>query len=230
MSFVGPFNERRLRQKKAESKPTGARGSVYIALLSVQMPKAFPRLSPALLVGALCVAQLSIPGRAFAQIGRGGDQPQPNAAASAYRTEVRSRLNQLVIQLAEKWDGSDPGEAASLYTQQGVIVLGPERTIEGRDAIKSAFAATLRHMRGVVLTIDDYDLSGELAFVRGTMVYELLHDHASGTQETASYALVLRRQRNDDWLIQQHVLAGAPALPETTKANVSSPQEPLIKQ
>jgi ketosteroid isomerase-like protein len=231
LSFVGLFNERRLAQEKAESKPKNARGGGYMALLSVQMPKPFTLLSPVLLGGALCVAQLSFAGRAEAQIGRGGDQPAPKAAATAYRTEVRNRLNQLVIQLAEKWDGSDPGEVASLYTQRGVIVIGPERAIEGRDAIKSAFAATLCHMRGVVLTIDDYDLSGELAVVRGTMVYELLHDHASGTQETASYSMVLRRQRNDDWLIQQHVLAGAPALPDTAKANVSStPQEPVIKQ
>jgi len=194
-------------------------------------PFAIGLTTPFLLAGALILGSFAIASSARAQIGRGGDQPAPNAAASAYRTEVRNRLNQLVIQLAEKWDGSDPGEVASLYTQRGVMVLGPDRTIEGRDAIRSAFAATLRHMRGVVLTIDDYDLSGELAFVRGTMVYELQHLNAAGTQETATYAMVLRRQRNDDWLIQEHVLAGAPTLPETTKASVSSPsQEPVTKQ
>src|SRR5437588_10985164 len=95
---------------------------------------------------------------AYAQIGRGGDQPAPNATATAYRTEVRNRLNQLVIQLAGAWDASDPGQAAALYSARGVIVLGPEQTVQGRDAIRSAFATTLRHMRGVVLTIDDYDL------------------------------------------------------------------------
>ena len=194
------------------------------------MPK-HPFPLPAFLTGALLLAQPSMASPALAQIGRGGDQPATNAAANAYRTEVRNRLSQLVIKLAEKWDGSDPGEVASLYAQRGVIVLGPERIIEGRDAIRSAFGATLRHMRGVVLTIDDYDLSGELAFVRGTMVYELLHDQAAGTQETATYAMVLRRQRNDDWLIQEHVVAGTPALPEVKKARVSSSsQDSVIKQ
>ncbi|PYO76488.1 MAG: hypothetical protein DMD63_14385, partial [Gemmatimonadetes bacterium] len=61
------------------------------------------------LTGGLLLAQPSIASPALAQIGRGGDQPAPNAAANAYRTEVRNRLNQLVIKLAEKWDGSDPG-------------------------------------------------------------------------------------------------------------------------
>jgi hypothetical protein len=86
-------------------------------------------------------------------------------------------------------------------------------------------------MRGVVLTIDDYDLSGELAVVRGTMIYELLHDQLPGTQETATYTMVLRRQRSDDWLIQQHMLAGALALPEAKKASAAPiPAEVPIKQ
>ncbi len=195
------------------------------------MPKLPSRLRVLFSAGALLLALPAISSPVAAQIGRGGDQPAPNAAANAYRTEVRNRLNRIVIQLAEKWDASDPADVASLYAERSVIVLGPERTIEGRDAIKSAFGTTLRHMRGVVLTIDDYDLSGELAFVRGTMVYELLHDQAPGTQETVTYAMVLRRQRNDDWLIQEQVLAGAPALPEVKKASVSSsPQEPVVKR
>jgi hypothetical protein len=86
-------------------------------------------------------------------------------------------------------------------------------------------------MRGVVITIDDYDLSGELAVVRGTMIYELLHDRLPGTQETATYSMVLRRQRSDDWLITEHMLAGALALPEATKASVTAaPAEVQIKQ
>lgn len=168
------------------------------------------------------VVALIVPRRLSAQIGRGGDQPAPNAVANAYRSEVRNRLNQLVIRLAGAWDAFDPKEAAALYTDRGVIVLGPERTIEGRDAIRSAFGSTLRHMRGVVLTIDDYELSGELAVVRGTMIYELLHDQLPGTQETAMYTMVLRRQWNDNWLIQVLMLAGAPALPELKKASAST--------
>jgi ketosteroid isomerase-like protein len=166
-----------------------------------------------------------------AQIGRGGDQPAPNAVANAYRSEVRNRLNSLVIQLAGAWDASDPKQPTAFYSDRAVIVLGPERTIEGRDAIRSAFGSTLRHMRGVVLTIDDYDLSGELAVVRGTMIYELLHDQLPGTQETATYSMVLRRQRSDDWLIQQLMLAGALALPEGKKASAAAtPAEVQIKQ
>jgi len=170
--------------------------------------------STRVLIVLTAVATIVVGAEARAQIGRGGDQPAPNAVANAYRAEVRNRLNQLVIQLAGAWDAADPREAAALYTERGVIVLGPERTIEGRNAIRSAFSATLRHMRGVVLTIDDYDLSGELAFVRGTMIYELLHERSASTQETVTYAMILRRQRDDEWLIQAHMIAGAPVLPD----------------
>lgn len=188
------------------------------------------RIRMASFFGAVAL-YVSSPYALSAQIGRGGDQPAPNAVANAYRSEVRNRLNSLVIQLAGAWDGSDPKQPAAFYTDKAVIVLGPERTIEGREAIRSAFGSTLRHMRGVVLTIDDYDLSGELAFVRGTMIYELLHDQLPGTQETATYTMVLRRQRSDDWLIQQLMLAGALALPEAKKASATAtPAEVQIKQ
>jgi ketosteroid isomerase-like protein len=138
------------------------------------------------------VALTATSGQLSAQIGRGGDQPARNAVANAYRSEVRNRLNSLVIQLAGAWDASEPKQPTAFYSDRAVIVLGPVRTIEGRDAIRSAFGSTLRHMRGVVLTIDDYDLSGELAVVRGTMIYELLHDQLPGTQETATYTMVLQ--------------------------------------
>ena len=188
------------------------------------------RLQLATIFGAAALS-VTVPCALGAQIGRGGDQPAPNAVANAYRSEVRNRLNSLVIQLAGAWDASDPRQPAAFYTDKAVLVLGPERTIEGRDAIRSAFGSTLRHMRGVVLTIDDYDLSGELAVVRGTMIYELQHDHLPGTQETASYTMVLRRQRSDDWLIQEHMLAGALTLPEAKKAAATAtPAEVPIKQ
>ena len=188
------------------------------------------RLGPFFFLGVIALSPV-IPRLLGAQIGRGGDQPAPNAVANAYRSEVRNRLNSLVIQLAGAWDASDPKQAAAFYTDRAVIVLGPERTIEGRNAIRSAFGSTLRYMRGVVLTIDDYDLSGELAVVRGTMIYELQHDQLPGTQETATYTMVLRRQRSDDWLIQQHMLAGALSLPETKKASATPvPAEVQIKQ
>ncbi len=173
------------------------------------------RLGPSFFLGVIALSPV-IPRLISAQIGRGGDQPAPNAVANA---------------LAGAWDASDPKQAASFYSDRAVIVLGPERTIEGRAAIRSAFGSTLRYMRGVVLTIDDYDLSGELAVVRGTMIYELQHDQLPGTQETATYTMVLRRQRSDDWLIQQHMLAGALTLPETMKAGATpTPAEVQIKQ
>ena len=188
------------------------------------------RLRRSFIVGLIVLLPV-IPRQSCAQIGRGGDQPAPNAVANAYRSEVRNRLNSLVIQLAGAWDASDPRQASAFYGDKAVIILGPERTIVGRDAIRSAFGSTLRHMRGVVITIDDYDMSGELAVVRGTMMYELLHDRLPGSQETATYTMVLRRQRSDDWLITEHMLAGALALPEAKQASTTAaPAEVQIKQ
>jgi uncharacterized protein (TIGR02246 family) len=158
---------------------------------------------------------------ARAQIGP-GDDPGPSAIANAYKAEVRNKLSQLVIQLSEAWDATDAGEAARLYSEKGVIVLGPERTIEGRKAILAAFDTTLRHMHGVVLNMDDFDLSGELAFVRGTMIYELTHEHAASTRETVIYSMILRRKYDNGWLIQSQILAGSPALPDKIESSAAT--------
>jgi uncharacterized protein (TIGR02246 family) len=174
------------------------------------------------LLGSMGLALIA-PRELTAQGGMGGAQPPANAATNAYRADVRNRLHRTLLKLAEAWDGSDPGAAAVLFADKGVIVLGPDRTITGRAAIRSAFGLTLRQMRGVVLTFDDYDLSDALAVVRGTMMYELIHDGRSGTHATVAYTMVLRRQRNNEWLIHMHMLAGAPALPEAHRAGGSQP-------
>ena len=73
-------------------------------------------------------------------------------------------------------------------------------------------------MRGVMFTMEEYDLSGELAYVRGTMRYELLH---GGDQrpslELATFTMSLR-QRWDDWLIVSHTIGAMPALPQAPVA------------
>ena len=166
-------------------------------------------------VGALLAfaAIAFVPGTAVSQVepGMGGNVGTMRTAAAVYRAHVRNVLASLLGNLGGLWDDSNPAQPSAFYAQNGNIVLGPDEILQGRAKIRTAFAGKLGRMRGVHMTMDEFDLSDELAFVRGTMSYELIHAGTTATRETAAFAMILRVKR-DEWLIQTHVIGGKPIL------------------
>jgi|SRR5687768_1339117 len=149
------------------------------------------------------------PGTIAAQTVPGGNIGRVRAEATVYRNSVRTLLLILLEDLGSRWDNRNELEPTAFYAPNATIVLGPNDVIEGRDAIRSAFAGRLKGMHGVLMTMDEFDTSGELAFVRGTIKYDLIHAGASSTKETATFAMLLRNRR-DVWVIQSHTIAGIP--------------------
>ena len=143
----------------------------------------------------------------------GGNVGKLRTEAAFYRAHVRNQIASLLGNLGGLWDDSNPGLATGFYTQNGVIVLGAEEVIQGRSKIQAAFASKLGKMRGVHFTMDEFDLSDELAYVRGTMSYEIIKAGATAMRETAAYTMILRVRR-DEWFIQSHLLGRKPVLPE----------------
>ena len=99
----------------------------------------------------------------------GGQGVPGGKAAGAYHTEaiahrarVRNQIANLLAELGDRWDRDKPGEVARLYSSNGTIVLGPLNSIQGRDEIRKALTGSLRQMRGVMFTMEEYDLSGDL--------------------------------------------------------------------
>ena len=144
--------------------------------------------------------------------GMGGNVGKLRTEAAFYRAHVRNQIASLLGSLGGLWDDSNPGLATALYTPNATIILG-EEVIQGKSKIQAAFASKLGRMRGVHFTMDEFDLSDELAYVRGTMSYELSHAGTTATRETAAYAMILRVRR-DEWHIQSHLLGRKPLLPE----------------
>jgi ketosteroid isomerase-like protein len=137
--------------------------------------------------------------------------------AAEYRERTRSEVMQLIGELGEKWDDADPGKPARYYDNNATIVLGPNRSIQGRPEIRAEFEKTLRRMHGVLFTMEDYDLSGDLIFIRGTMSYELIRHDAPAARDSASFAMTFRPRR-DGWMIQTLLIGGAPPLVDTRSA------------
>ena len=155
----------------------------------------------------------AIPGIIGAQLqpGLGGNIDRMRAEAAAHRSNVRTILIMLIEDLGSRWDNSSGPEPSAFYAPTANIVLGPNDVIEGRDAIRKAFTGRLKGIHGVQMRMEEFDTSGDVAFVRGTMVYDLLRPGAPGTKEIATFTMLLRTRR-DDWLIQSHSISGIPAL------------------
>ncbi len=152
------------------------------------------------------------PATLTAQPGMGGNIGKLRADAAEYRARVLSTVSELAEDLGGDWDDSNASKPTRYYAESATIVAGPGLVIEGRDDIRKAFASTLGKMRGVRITVIEFDMSDELAYVRGRMAYEILHDGARGTMESAAFAMTFRKAR-DRWFIQSHVIGGSPALP-----------------
>jgi ketosteroid isomerase-like protein len=112
----------------------------------------------------------------------GANAGRQRKEAAEYRERMRSEVMELIGELGEKWDDADPGKPARYYDKNATIVLGPNRSVQGRQEIRGEFAKTLSRMHGVLFTMEDYDLSGDLIFIRGTMSYELIRNDAPATR------------------------------------------------
>lgn len=155
-----------------------------------------------------------MPASAGAQIlpGMGGNVGEFRGEAAAYRAQVRNILGQLTADLGDSWDDPDSAKPLAFYDRTASIVVGTAETFEGRAEIRKAFEARLRRMRGVTFTMQGFDMSDQIAFIRGTMSYELLSTDAAPKREIAGFTMMLRL-KGGLWLIQSHTISGTPVLP-----------------
>ena len=153
----------------------------------------------------------SIPEIAQAQGILGANAGRQRKEAAEYRERMRTQVMELIGELGEKWDDADPGKPTGFYDANATIVLGPDRSVQGRKDIRTEFEKTLGRMHGVLFTMEDYDLSGDLIFIRGTMSYELIREGMPASRDSAAFAMTFRPRR-DVWRIQALLIAGTPPL------------------
>jgi ketosteroid isomerase-like protein len=171
-----------------------------------------PRSSFGLAFGLIAMLSFAAPQLAIAQPIPGGNSGRYRTEAEAYRASLRTTIIELVGRLGDQWDRLNASETAQFYGKDATLILGPDRLIKGRKAIQDEFQRTLVLMHGVQFNVEEFDYSGDLVFVRGTMKYELSHGLEPSRKELATFSMTLR-PRYDDWLITSHSIAGVPTLP-----------------
>jgi len=159
------------------------------------------------------LAFLPLDGAAQVTPGMGGNVGTTRTAAAAYREQVRNIVGQITSELGDVWDDSDPSKPATFYDAGATITLGPDETIEGRSAIRKAFEQRLGRMRGVLFTLEGFDMSDELMFVRGSMTYEIIGTEGPALRQAMAFTMSLRLKRGA-WAIQSHHIAGPAVVPQ----------------
>ena len=145
-----------------------------------------------------------------------GLAPDENPANNrdVYRTRVRHEVTSLLGQWKQAWDRDDGRAAADLYTRDGVFVDPAGSEARSRDSLRVKLATVFGGAGSLRWSIQDFDFSGDMAFVRGQMLYATEAAPGAG----ASYVLIARRQRDDVWLIRSLAL-----LPNTETPAPSPP-------
>jgi uncharacterized protein (TIGR02246 family) len=138
----------------------------------------------------------------------------------AYRLRVRQEVTGLLGSWKRAWDRDNAGEAAGLYTRDGVFVTAAGDEVRGRDSLQTHLQSLLGSSGPLQYSIQDFEFSGEMAFMRGQMAYV---GPGGETQPRVmeTFVLIARRGRGDQWLIRS--LALMPLLPAERVTGAPAP-------
>jgi len=149
----------------------------------------FPK-SIALSVALACAAPpLSAQGIAALAVPKADENSE-----AAYHARVREAVTTVLQNWTESLQRKDSVATAATYTRNARSFVGdrPE-AVTAAAVVKQLFATSLAGSH-LALTVDDFDMSGELAFVSGVLVSQ------SDTGDSApSYIRSLFVLRFDDW-------------------------------
>lgn len=141
----------------------------------------------------------------------------PQNGRDAYRMRVRAEVMGLLGRWKQVWDADDIRAATDLWTRDGVLVEPGGDMTRSRDSVRVKLQQVLESAGSLRFSVMDFDMSGDMAYVRGAMAYSTDHPSAGGGAQTDSFVLIARRQRDDVWLIRSLTLipmaAPAPAAP-----------------
>jgi uncharacterized protein (TIGR02246 family) len=163
-------------------------------------------------LAAAALALLAAPLRAQGLYGL-APEGDPHNRPDSYRLRVRQEVLGLLGSWKRAWDTDDARAAADLYTRDGVLVGAHGEQVESRDSLRAELGRMMRAAGALRYSVLDFDTSGEMAYVRGEMVFATDGAATLGQPQTGSYVLVALRQREDVWRIRSLTLVPLPPPP-----------------
>jgi ketosteroid isomerase-like protein len=128
-------------------------------------------------------------GLAGVALGKTGDN-----AVAVYHAKVREQVTTLLQKWTESLEHKDSAATVSVYTANARSFMGKLPEAATADAVVTQLYKTTLPGAQLALTVDDFEMSGELAFVTSVLVVK-----ADAPDAAPSYIRSLFVFRFDDW-------------------------------
>jgi hypothetical protein len=96
-----------------------------------------------------------------------------------------------------------------MYTKDAVLLGADGAVARTRKLIGENLQRAVPRIGGVQMTVDDFDLSGEMVYIAGRFTYDLEQRGGGVLRQVGPFSMVLRRDfGTSDWQIRSHMTPG----------------------
>ena len=153
-------------------------------------------------VGVLMASPLA------AQVLPGGHHLNTNDVAG-YQAQVRMQAMAITGRWAAAFMKDDAQRLAAMYTKDAVMLGSDGAVARTRKAIQESLERAVPKIAGVQMTVDDFDLSGEIVYIAGRFTYDIEQRGGGILRQVGPFSMVLRRDFDtSDWQIRSHMTPG----------------------
>lgn len=138
------------------------------------------------------------------------DRPGPAREREMYYAQVRTEINNVLVAWRDAWEKDDAQAVAAFYSDGANYYPLSAPPATTRAGIRSHFADFLKTTGTLNINMTGFGMSGDMAYITARLTYHAF----DGTRErkiVRTDMMVLRRQRNFDWLIEAQLAQEEPA-------------------
>ena len=132
------------------------------------------------------------------------NRPTPSAEASRYARETSHEIESALARWQKAWGSHDLNALADAYTKDAVVTVA-DSTVRGRPAIRAWLERALPKTGSAMVTVQDFIVSDEVAFVSGQLTYSVELPDGGSERKTGPYAATFRREWSYGWRVRSWV-------------------------
>ena len=151
-----------------------------------------------------------------------GGHHNTTSDVTGYLAQVRMQAMALTGRWAAAFIKDDADKLATMYTKDAVMLGSDGAVARTRKGIQQSLRRAVPLLAGVQMTVDDFDLSGEIVYIAGRFTYDVEQPGGGILRQVGPFSMVLRRDFDtSDWQIRSHMTPGP--LVEATGEDLPTP-------